>query len=316
MYKPGGASAGKADGLRRHKIVRHEGSWSLLSLYCFTFWIPVTWTLYTFGLHSLCPLLIRSFKSTSFNSCVLEDQILEMLLSLEESPRRNWLWRVVQVQNLIVISSWLSQRLQWNISCGSLKAKLLVELQRGKRVSTGEDVDEDKAYGALHNALSKAAPWRSAAHHTCITPTAMPLPSRKQKLWRTLLGAVILLIAWRLSEQRNASVSRAEKNIMAYRHTLLDLSRTILSQVRPSYVMHFKSTGWMAKTNSAHSAADLHINWSFYYLPNLFWFNSTHLPLRNISVSAVSPLSSYGQNIPSLDISNTPSLGISVKCYH
>lgn len=45
-------------------------------------------------------------------------------------------------------------------------------------------------------------------------------------------------------------------------------------------------------------------------------FNSTHLLLINILGSSLSPLSSYGQNIPSLDISNTLSLDISVKCYH
>lgn len=66
-----------------------------------------------FGLHSLYPLLIRSSKSTSVNNgCGSEDQSLELALSLEESLGGNWLRRVVQAQNLIVVSPWLSQRLR------------------------------------------------------------------------------------------------------------------------------------------------------------------------------------------------------------
>lgn len=50
---------------------------------------------------------------------------------------------------------------------------------------------------------------------------------------------------------------------MADRHTLLDLSITVPSQVSASYIMHSKNTDLVAKLNSAYQAANLHKNWCF-----------------------------------------------------
>lgn len=58
-------------------------------------------------------------------------------------------------------------------------------------MSTGEDVDEDKARGGLHNPLPKAAPRRSPACCTCMMP-AVPLHSGKPEVCRTSVGAVVL----------------------------------------------------------------------------------------------------------------------------
>ena len=82
------------------------------SFCCFTFGVPVVWSLYTFELYNLYPLLTRSFKSTSVNACGSENQSLGLVLGLEESPEGHRLRTAVQVQIVPVLSPWLSQRLQ------------------------------------------------------------------------------------------------------------------------------------------------------------------------------------------------------------
>lgn len=45
---------------------------------------------------------------------------------------------------------------------------------------------------------------------------------------------------------------------MADRHTLLDLSITVPSQVRARYIIYSKNTDLVAKPNSAYLVANLH----------------------------------------------------------
>lgn len=127
-----------------------------------------------FGLHNLYPLSIRCLKLTSVDGSGPEDWSLELVLSLEESPVGNWLRRAVQVQNLIVLLHWPSQRLQLNISCNELKAKLLFQPQ----ISTGEEVDED-------DALTQPTSRCVSRQKPCLSYALMPPQAgRASPLWK------------------------------------------------------------------------------------------------------------------------------------
>lgn len=132
------------------------------------------------------------------------------------------------------------------------------------RWSYSSNCKEENAYSEVSKWMEKKHVLRSTAHHPMQLPGEAQPPVHTQcKLtacasaelhggpWSSLLYKGFL--NWR------THLSPEQKD----RHTLLDLSITVPSQVSASYITNCESTDLVAKHNSAYLAANLHKNWYF-----------------------------------------------------